>query len=96
MTTAEFVDWKGLPPGSRLEIETNNRHYDIECLGGNAIRVSGHPEYCPTPVAGRVVESGFIERGQHLHLLIEGARWLTTSRVMKLRVERPKVSSSIH
>jgi hypothetical protein len=95
MVSAEFVNCEGLPPGSLLEVETRNRQYRIECLGGNAIRVSGHPDYCPTPVDGRVMESGLIERGAHLHLLLEGRRPLTTSRVMHVRVKQPKTPSSI-
>jgi hypothetical protein len=50
MTSAELVDCNNLPPGSILTVETRNREYLIECLGGSAIRISGHPEYCPTPV----------------------------------------------
>jgi hypothetical protein len=53
MISAEFIDCADLPPGSLLEVETKNRHYQIECLGGSAIRISGHPEYCPTPAAPR-------------------------------------------
>jgi hypothetical protein len=95
MTSAEFVDCAGLPPGSFLEVETKNRQYSIECLGGNAIRISGHPDYCPTPVAGRMLESGLIERGHHLHLLL-ATRPVTTSRVVRLRVRQAKQRSTIH
>jgi hypothetical protein len=96
MTSAEFVDCAGLPPGSLLDVETKNRHYRIECLGGSAIRISGHPDYCPTPEPGRVLEAGLIERGKHLHFLLQDRRPVTTSRVMKLRVHKPVPPSSIH
>src|SRR5580692_9649987 len=96
MHSAEFVNCEGLPAGSLLEVETKNRQYRIECLGGSAIRVSGHPEYCPNPVDGRVLESGLIERGAHLHLLLEGRRPVTTSRVVRVRVQQPKTPSTIH
>ena len=96
MTSAEYVNCAGLPPGSLLEVETRNRQYRIECLGGGAIRISGHPEYCPNPVPGRVLESGLIERGRHLHLLLEDHRPLTTSRVMHVRVQTAKQPSTIH
>ena len=43
----EGVDLKNLSLGSLIDVETKSRHYQIECLGGNAIRISGHPEYCP-------------------------------------------------
>jgi len=98
MTSAEFVDCKGLPAGSILEIETKNRHYQIECLGGSAIRISGHPEYCPTPTPGRLqgssakhgeLEPGLIGRGRYLQFLLDDRRPVTTSRVVRLRVQRP-------
>ena len=96
MHSAEFVNCEGLAPGSLLEVETRNRHYRIECMGGNEIRVSGHPEYCPEPVPGRVLASGLIERGHHLHLLLEGRRPLTTSRIVHVRVQTAKTPSTIH
>jgi hypothetical protein len=96
MTTAELIDCKGLPPGSVLEVETRNRHYQIECLGGSAVRISGHPEYCPTPVNGRMLDAGVIERGKYLQFLLDDRRPVTTSRVVKVRVQRPSGSASIH
>ena len=96
MISAEFADCAGLPPGSLLDVETKNRHYQIECLGGNAILISGHPEYCPTPAAGRVLESGLIERGKHLRVLLHDCRPVTTSRVVRVRVQRPEHPSSNH
>ncbi|MEO8597271.1 MAG: hypothetical protein ABI759_28390 [Candidatus Solibacter sp.] len=95
MRTAEFVDYRSLPPGSRLEVETRNRHYDIECLGGSDIRISGHPEYCPTPVAGElqgssdrlgIMEPGLIGTGRHLNFVVGDCRPVTTSRVIRIRV----------
>ena len=92
------VDLKSLVPGSLIDVETKSRHYHIECLGGNAIRISGHPEYCPTPVEGRlegsadkagVLEPGLIGRGRYLKFLVDERRPVTTSRVMRLRVRRP-------
>ena len=95
MTSAEYVNCAGLPPGSLLEVETRNRQYRIECLGGDAIRISGHPEYCPSPVAGRIMTSGLIERGGRLHLLLEDHRPLTITRVVRVRVQRAGQHSSI-
>jgi hypothetical protein len=89
MVSAELVDCAGLAPGSLVDVETKNRHYRIECLGGSAMRISGHPDYCPTPVPARVLESGVIERGRHLHLLLDDRRPVTTSRVVRVRVQRP-------
>ena len=48
--TLEWVDLKSMSPGSQIDVETKSRHYHIECLGGNSMKISGHPDYCPTPV----------------------------------------------
>src|SRR6476620_5893049 len=108
MTSSEVaagVHLKSLMTGSLIDVETKSRHYHIECLGGNAIRISGHPEYCPEPVPARLhgsvdkqgaLEFGVISRGMSLRFLLEG-RPVTTTRVVRLRVDRPKVShSTIH
>ena len=98
MTSAEFVEVRNLPPGSLLDVETKNRHYQIECLGGSAIRISGHPELCPTPVPGRLqgagdrgglLEPGLIGRGKYLQFLLNDRQPVTTSRVIRLRVQKP-------
>jgi len=110
MTSVELVDCMSLPPGSLLDVETRNRHYRIECLGGGAIRISGHPEYCPSPVPARLqgstgkeglLDPGLIGRGRHLQFLVDERRPVTTSRVVRLRVQQPGVvppgrSSTIH
>jgi hypothetical protein len=104
MTSAEFVNCKGLEPGALVDVETANRHYQIECLGGNAIRISGHPDICPTPVIAQlrgssdragIFEPGLIERGRYLCFLLDDRRPVTTSRVLRLRVQQPKLSSTI-
>jgi len=33
------VDLNSLRPGSMIDVETKSRHYHIECLGGDKIRV---------------------------------------------------------
>ena len=109
-TSTEVLVWKNLAPGSLIDVETKSRHYLIECLGGSAVRISGHPEYCPTPVAARLhgsvskegtIELGLIGRGRKLMFLLDERRPVTTSRVLHLRVEQPKIvqppsSHSIH
>ena len=107
---SESVDLNSLRPGSLVDIETKNRHYSIECLGGSEIRISGHPQYCPVPMPavleGSVdmegtVELGHIERGRRLLFLVKGRGPVTTSRVVSLHVDQPtasqpKSSPSIH
>ena len=108
MTSAELVDCTNLVSGSVIDVETKSRHYRIECDGGNAIRISGHPEFCPEPVSARLhgsvdrdggLEYGVIGRGMRLRFLLDERHPITTSRVVHVRVERPKPAlsaSSIH
>lgn len=110
MTSAEFVDLTSLVRGALIYVKTKNRDYEIECLGGNKIRISGHPEYCPGPVSGRlqgssdkagILEPGLIERGKYLKFLLDDQCPITTSRVVSVHVGQPEVvwplsSSRIH
>ncbi len=104
MTTisTDLVNLANLSPGSMLDVETKTRHYRIECLGGNKIRVSGHPEYCPEPVPASLqgsvtregeLELGLIGRGMRVVFFLNGNRPVTTSRVLKVRCERPAAES---
>jgi hypothetical protein len=82
----------------------------IECRGGNAIRISGHLEYCPDPVPAQLpgsfnqegeLELGLIGRGMRLMFLRNERRPVTTSRVLHVRVDQPgavrrESSPSIH
>jgi hypothetical protein len=100
MTSAELIDCKSLACGSLIDVETKSRHYKIECLGGNAIRISGHPEYCPNPVLAHlqgsldkdgVLEFGLIGCGKRLMFLLNERQPITTSRVLHVHVDQPKV-----
>ena len=110
MTSAQRVDCASLERGSVIDVETKSRHYQIECLGGNAIRIAGHPEYCPDPVPAKLqgsldkdgnVEFGLIGQGMRLMFLLDDHRPVLTSRVLNVHVDQPRVvppksSSSIH
>jgi hypothetical protein len=110
MTSVELVDCNSLAPGARIDVETKSRHYQIECLGGNAIRVSGHLQYCPNPVPARlhgsvdnegVLEFGLIGRGMRFIFLLNDDRPVTTTSVLRVHVDPPAVvlpasSPSIH
>ena len=109
MTSAEVVDCTSLASGSVIDVETKSRHYRIECLGGNAINISGHPEYCPEPVSARLhgsvgkqgmLEFGVIGRGMRLRFLLGERQPVTTTRVIRVCVDQPKpapnLSSTIH
>lgn len=93
--SVEMLDCSNLPPGSQVDVETKSRCYHIECLGGTAIRISGHPEYCPAPVPASLhgsvgnegsLEFGMIGRGMRLMFLLNGKYPVTTSRVMRVHV----------
>jgi hypothetical protein len=87
---AEGLDLKDLRPGSLIDVETKSRHYYIECLGGDAMRISGHPEYCPEPVRANV--TGVIERGRPLKFWLNNYRPVTTTNIVSLRVDQPKAA----
>ena len=91
--TGEFLDCASLQPGSRIDVETQSRHYQIECLGGDAVRISGHPQYCPRPVDARLkgslnkaglLDRGLIERGMRLVFVVEDHLPVTTSKVLSV------------
>ncbi len=99
MTSAEMVDCKNLAQGSLIDVETKSRHYRIECLGGSAIRISGHPEYCPDPVPAQLhgsvskegtLEPGLIGKGMRLIFLLNQRQPVTTSRVLHVHVDQPE------
>lgn len=104
------VDLKSLRVGSLIHVETKSRRYRIEFLGGHAIRISGHPEYCPDPELAQlqgsldntgVVEADLIEPGMRLIFILNNHRPVTTSRVLTVHVDqtilvRPESSASIH
>lgn len=94
---------QNLARGSVIDVETKSRRYRIECLGGRAIRISGHPEYCPDPVSAHlhgsvdrdgVLQLGIIGKGRRLMFLLEDRRPVTTSRVVRVCVNQPKMVSS--
>ncbi len=98
MLPTEMVNCKNLMPGSMIDVETNSRHYRIECLGGNSILVSGHPDYCPNPVIASLqgsvdqdgmFEVGSIACGMRMIFLLDDTHPITTSRVLHVCVEQP-------
>ncbi len=100
MTSTEIsngVELATLNPGSRIDVETRSRRYRIEALGGNTMRISGHPQLCPAPTLAELHGSadetghfhvGRIEPGKHLVFVLNDSRPVTTSEVVSVRVER--------
>lgn len=94
-----LVNLDAILPGSLLNLETATRSYQVECLGGKEVRISGHPKYCPEPVRAHifgsingkgVLEDGVIGRGSRLMFSMGDQRPITTSRVTRLQLARPK------
>ena len=107
MTSAEFVDCRKLGAGTLIDVETKNRHYQIEWLGGDAMRISGHPDICPTPVTaelkgssmnGVCFEAGLIGCGWNMKFLVGDGTPVRTSVVLKVHVQPvvAPLSMSIH
>jgi len=106
-TSAEMpnsVEIQSLTPGSVIDVETKSRHYQIECLGGNNMRISGHPQYCPKPVEAELAGSvdregtytnGCIVPGKHLVFMLNHDRPVTTSRVLSVHVDSPTASNRV-
>src|SRR6267154_1156566 len=67
-----------LDTGSAVDLETKSRHYRIEYLEGDRIRISGHPRWCPTPVVARLhgstVGLGGVAEG---YIPCKARRWCT-------------------
>jgi hypothetical protein len=82
LTSAELVDCRSLKPGSVIDVETKSRLWQVECLGGDQVRISGRPLYCPRPVSAHLegslnpdgsLDCGLIECGMRLLFLVEAA-----------------------
>jgi hypothetical protein len=75
METTEGIYLHNLAPGAVIDVETRSHRYRIEYLGGDTIRISGHPSLCPTPVSAQLrgsfgptgtLQAGFLGRGRRL------------------------------
>ena len=90
------ISLSSLNPGSVLDVQTKNRHYRIEYLQGDEVRISGHPVICPTPTAAQVLgstsqgtgmEEGVVARGKHLVFQrLDEDRPITTSEITDIHV----------
>jgi hypothetical protein len=93
-----------LEEGSVLDLEMESRHYRIEYLGGEQVRISGHPLLCPTLVIAQLkgsandcgsIELGFIGRGMHLMFRrSEDRAPVATPMIAEIRLLSPLLSSA--
>jgi hypothetical protein len=85
---------KDLPKGCELEVETENRAYRLKVQAGSKVLISGHPEFCPSPIqvsihgsswGGSMLKVAYIGRGMHLEFRHPEFRTITTSRIRDIR-----------
>ena len=91
------VHLRDLPTGAVLEVQTCRRGYTIVNQGDGEALISGHPEYCPSPVlvkihgstwGGSMLKEQFIGRGMHLEFRHPAFLPITTSRILEIRERR--------
>jgi hypothetical protein len=92
----EGVYLRILDTGSTIDLATKNRRYRIEYLEADRVRISGHPEWCPTPTLARIwgskggsegFEAGYIGCGMHLVFEpLDNRIPITTSEITGIRV----------
>ena len=83
-----------IPPGTILEIETENRAYTLEYQGLGQALICGHPVFCPEPTlvtihgstwGGSMIKTGYIGRGMRLEFAKPALEPITTSVVREVR-----------
>ncbi len=87
------VDLRHLPPGTVLEIRTQNRAYILRYQGLGQALISGHPVFCPEPVlvnihgstwGGSMLKERYIGRGMHLEFGHPVFQPITTSVIVEV------------
>jgi len=83
-----------LPEGALLDVQTENRAYRLQMTGRGQASISGHPVFCPEPVAvnihgsswgGSMLKVAYIGRGMHLEFHHPEYRTITTSKIVEIR-----------
>ena len=83
-----------LPVGFCLEVQTENRSYHVVIRQDGSADISGHPVFCPRPVAvhihgsswgGSMLKVDYIGRGMHLEFHHPEYQTITTSRIVEIR-----------
>ena len=83
-----------LENGARVLVETLNRLYELE-VRGDQVWISGHPEFCPSPVpvdvrgsswGGSMLKRAFIGRGMHMEFQHPTHATITTSKIVSIRM----------
>lgn len=88
------VHLEELQAGTRIEVETENRSYEVFVDNEGNARISGHPVFCPEPVmvnihgsswGGSMLKVAYIGRGMHLEFHHPEFQTITTSRILEIR-----------
>jgi hypothetical protein len=88
------VHLRDVPPGTILEVQTQNRAYKILYKGWDQALISGHPVFCPEPVpvtihgstwGGSMLKSRFIGRGMRLEFVHPDFEPIRTSVIVDVR-----------
>lgn len=88
------VHLRDVPPGTILEVQTQNRAYKILYQGWDQALISGHPVFCPEPVpvtihgstwGGSMLKSRFIGRGMRLEFGHPDFEPIRTSVILDVR-----------
>ena len=84
-----------LPPATVLQIETQHHCYTAVLLDNGSVLISGHPEFCPEPIAvaisgstwgGSMLKRSFVGRGMRLEFSHPGYRTpIVTSSIQDIR-----------
>lgn len=85
---------RDLPPGTVLEVRTQNRAYTILYKGWDQALISGHPVFCPEPVpvtihgstwGGSMLKARYIGRGMCLEFGNTAFEPIRTSVILDVR-----------
>jgi hypothetical protein len=97
------VNLDNLSDGEVLEVETQNRWYSIVVGRRGKDLISGHPQYCPGPVAiriegstwgGSMLKVRFVGRGMRLEFQHPTYHRIVTSRIVEIRARDPLTSKA--
>ncbi len=84
-----------LSEGSRVLVDTLNNRYEIRIRDGQTW-ISGHPEFCPMPVAvcvrgsswgGSMLRRAYLGLGMHMEFGHPEYETVTTSRIVSIQVD---------
>ena len=87
------VDLYDVPPGTVLEVQTKNHIYTIVHKARGQVLISGHPEFCPSPVevrihgstwGGSMIMNHYLGRGMHLEFAHPVHQVVITSRIVDI------------